>query len=235
MGVSSGSISAAHRLTRRRSLVAALAFALTAALLLGLVLVPLVLAGFASGPRWLPLLLVAVGWVNLAAGALAWLRRPSNGIGALLLACGIVWQTTALLFITVAPLRTAGAALALAPVASGERATGYLLKQRITDLDRFFADLRRILAGGSVLNAEVVAALLRRPRRDDALAQLTSRQLEVLELMAQGCSNAAIAAQLTIAEKSVVRHVSHIYAELGLEPSATAHRRVLAVVAYLAS
>jgi len=118
---------------------------------------------------------------------------------------------------------------------SGEQGVGYLLKQRIADIDRFLADLRRIVAGGSVLDREVVAAMVDRPRRDDPLARLTDRQREVLELMAEGRSNVAIAAQLGVSEKAVVRHTSHIYEELGLGASADDHRRVLAVVRFLTS
>jgi DNA-binding NarL/FixJ family response regulator len=116
---------------------------------------------------------------------------------------------------------------------SGERSVGYLLKQRIADIDRFVADLRRVMAGGSVLDREVVAAMLDRPRRGDPLARLTGRQREVLELMAEGRSNAAIAELLAISGKAVVRHASNIYDELGLDRSPDDHRRVLAVVRYL--
>ena len=124
---------------------------------------------------------------------------------------------------------------AVALLESGEEGVGYLLKQRIADKDRFVEHLRRIVAGGSVLDREVVDALLRRPRRDDAVEQLTPRQREVLKLMAQGRSNAGIAEQLVIAEKSVVRHISHIYETLDLDASAGDHRRVRAVVRYLSA
>ncbi|HEY4279294.1 MAG TPA: response regulator transcription factor [Conexibacter sp.] len=118
---------------------------------------------------------------------------------------------------------------------SGEQGVGYLLKQRIGDIDRFVGDLRRVVAGGSVLDREVVAAMLHRPRRGDPLARLTDRQREVLELMAEGRSNAAIAEQLVISEKSVARHAAHIYDELAIERSPDDHRRVLAVVRYLSA
>jgi DNA-binding NarL/FixJ family response regulator len=118
---------------------------------------------------------------------------------------------------------------------SGEEGVGYLLKQRIADMDRFVADLHRVVAGGSVLDREVVSALVDRHRQDDPVERLTQRQREVLELMAGGRSNAAIAEQLSIAEKSVVRHISHLYATLGLERSPDEHRRVLAVVRFLAA
>ncbi len=122
---------------------------------------------------------------------------------------------------------------AVALLESGEEGVGYLLKQRVADMDRFVADVRRVAGGGSVLDREVVAGMVRRPRRDQAVEQLTPRQREVLELMAQGRSNAAIADHLSIAEKSVVRHIGHIYEALGLDRSADDHRRVLAVVRYL--
>lgn len=118
---------------------------------------------------------------------------------------------------------------------SGEEGVGYLLKQRIADIDRFIADVRRVIAGGSVLDRTVVAAMLDRPRRNDPLERLTERQREVLELMAEGRSNAAIAELLAISEKAVVRHASHIYDELGLERSPDDHRRVLAVVRFLSA
>ncbi|RBY82889.1 DNA-binding response regulator [Geodermatophilus sp. TF02-6] len=111
---------------------------------------------------------------------------------------------------------------------------GYLLKQRIADIPTFCADLDRVRAGGTVLDPEVVALMLARARRDDdALDRLTARQLEVLALMAEGRSNASIARRLSITEKAVVGHASHIYDELGLPPSEDDHRRVRAVLRYL--
>lgn len=118
---------------------------------------------------------------------------------------------------------------------SGTQGVGYLLKQRIADIKRFLADIRRIVAGGTVLDRDVVSAMLDRPRDDDPLGGLTARQTEVLELMAQGRSNAAIAEQLTISEKAVVAHVSRIYDVLGLANRHDDHRRVLAVVRYLSA
>jgi DNA-binding NarL/FixJ family response regulator len=119
---------------------------------------------------------------------------------------------------------------------SGDEGVGYLLKQRVADVDRFVADLRRIVAGGTVLDPEVVAAMVDRHRPDeDPVAQLTERQRAVLELMAQGRSNAAIAEQLGVSEKAIVRHTSNIYDELGLGSSPDDHRRVLAVVRFLSA
>ena len=108
---------------------------------------------------------------------------------------------------------------------------GYLLKQRIANVATFCADLERVGAGGTVLDPEVVAVMLARARReDDALGLLTDRQREVL---AEGRTNASIARQMSITEKAVVQHASHIYDALGLSPSDDDHRRVLAVLRYL--
>ncbi len=111
---------------------------------------------------------------------------------------------------------------------------GYLLKQRIGELDQFCADVRRVCAGGTVLDPELVGTLLGRARPDgDPLDALTDRQRDVLALMAEGRSNAAIAERLVISEKAVVKHVSNVYDQLGLSTDADDHRRVLAVVRYL--
>jgi DNA-binding NarL/FixJ family response regulator len=117
----------------------------------------------------------------------------------------------------------------LADDASG---VGYLLKQRVADLDRFFAALERIAAGGSVIDPEVVSAMLGRTKQDP-IDQLSPRQREVLGLMAEGRTNAGIAEELVITEKAVAKHVASIFATLGLPPSAEGHRRVLAVIRYL--
>jgi DNA-binding NarL/FixJ family response regulator len=112
---------------------------------------------------------------------------------------------------------------------------GYLLKQRVANGERFCRDLRRVANGETVLDPEVVAAMLARARRDsDGHDALTPRQTEVLALVAEGRSNAAIARRLVISEKAVVRHISRIYDQLGLTPSEDDHRRVLAVARYLA-
>ena len=111
---------------------------------------------------------------------------------------------------------------------------GYLLKQRVADTDVFCRDMQRVCAGGTVLDAEVVSTMLSRARRDDdALEALTPRQREVLALIAEGRSNAAIARRLSITEKAVVQHTSHIYDVLHLAPAEDDHRRVLAVLQYL--
>jgi DNA-binding NarL/FixJ family response regulator len=118
---------------------------------------------------------------------------------------------------------------------AGAERLGYLLKQRVANVEIFCSDVRRICAGGVVLDPEVVSAMLARVRRDDPVERLTPRQREVLALMAEGRSNQAIAKQLFLTEKAVVKHVSHVYDELGLFPCADDHRRVLAVVSYLTS
>jgi DNA-binding NarL/FixJ family response regulator len=111
---------------------------------------------------------------------------------------------------------------------------GYLLKQRISDIETFRADLHRICSGGTVLDPEVVDRLMGRADSGRVgLDRLTPRQRDVLGLMAVGRSNASIARELVITEKAVVHHASRIYDVLGLPPSTDDHRRVLAVVQYL--
>jgi DNA-binding NarL/FixJ family response regulator len=111
---------------------------------------------------------------------------------------------------------------------------GYLLKQRVTDTTTFSNDLRRVCAGATVLDPEVVALMVARAARHDlGVERLTARQREVLTLMAEGRSNVFIARSLFISEKAVVQHVSHIYDQLGLPESDDDHRRVLAVLHYL--
>jgi DNA-binding NarL/FixJ family response regulator len=117
---------------------------------------------------------------------------------------------------------------------TGTAGVGYLLKQRVADVQGFTRDLERVAEGGTALDPEVVNVMVARARRDhDALDELTPRQTEVLRLVAEGRSNAAIARELVISEKAVVQHVSRIYGQLRLTNSDTDHRRVLAVVQYL--
>jgi DNA-binding NarL/FixJ family response regulator len=117
---------------------------------------------------------------------------------------------------------------------AGTAGVGYLLKQRVADVQGFARDLQRVAEGGTALDPEVVNVMVARARRDhDALDELTPRQTEVLRLVAEGRSNAAIARALVISEKAVVQHVSRIYGQLRLTNSDTDHRRVLAVVQYL--
>lgn len=110
---------------------------------------------------------------------------------------------------------------------------GYLLKQRVAAAESFCEDLRRICQGGSVIDPELISTLLNTRRDDDPIERLTRRQKDVLRLMAEGRSNAAIAAQFLVSEKAVVQHISHLYDRLGLPPSADDHRRVLAVLRYM--
>jgi DNA-binding NarL/FixJ family response regulator len=112
---------------------------------------------------------------------------------------------------------------------------GYLLKQRIADTDTFCADLRRIAAGETALDPEVVAVMVDRARlSENGVGQLTARQQEVLTLMAEGRSNAWIASHLSLSEKAIVQHTSNIYETLGIPVDEDDHRRVLAVIRYLA-
>jgi DNA-binding NarL/FixJ family response regulator len=110
---------------------------------------------------------------------------------------------------------------------------GYLLKQRVMRLDDLTDAVRRVAAGGSVIDPEVVARLLGRPRSHSPLDELTSREREILALMAEGRTNAAIAERLTLELRTVEGHVRAIFSKLGLEPTIEDHRRVLAVLAYL--
>jgi len=112
---------------------------------------------------------------------------------------------------------------------------GYLLKDRVSDVGQFVDAVRRVAAGGSAMDPEVVAELLTRRSRDEPLRALTPREREVLGLMAEGRSNAAIAGRLFVTEKAVGKHTNNIFAKLGLPPSADDNRRVLAVLAYLNS
>jgi DNA-binding NarL/FixJ family response regulator len=110
---------------------------------------------------------------------------------------------------------------------------GYLLKDRVSDVDEFRAAVRRVAEGGSALDPAVVSQLVGRRRRDDPLGELTPREREVLQLMAEGRSNHAIAEQLFVTERAVEKHVTSIFGKLRLTPAAEDHRRVLAVLAYL--
>jgi DNA-binding NarL/FixJ family response regulator len=110
---------------------------------------------------------------------------------------------------------------------------GYLLKDRVADVERFVDAVKRVAEGGSALDPEVVSQLLGRARRDDPLEVLSPRERDVLELMAEGRSNAAIAEQLVITERAVEKHVTSIFGKLDLAPAPADHRRVLAVLTYL--
>ncbi|HYK31270.1 MAG TPA: response regulator transcription factor [Streptosporangiaceae bacterium] len=114
-------------------------------------------------------------------------------------------------------------------------AVGYLLKDRVFSDEAFVDALRTVAAGGTVLDPEVIGKLLRKREADGPIAALSAREREVLELMAQGRSNGAIAHRLYISEKAVSKHSTSIFIKLGLEPSDDDNRRVLAVLAYLNS
>ncbi len=118
-------------------------------------------------------------------------------------------------------------------VAGRSRGVGYLLKDRVADVADFVEALRRVAAGGTALDPEVVSQLLSRSRRKDPLERLTPREVEVLGLMAEGRSNTAIAAGLVVTEGAVEKHVSSIFAKLDLPPTDTDHRRVLAVLRFI--
>ena len=112
---------------------------------------------------------------------------------------------------------------------------GYLLKDRVTDIAEFDDAVRRVASGGTALDPEVVRQLIGNRRQSSVLDRLTPREREVLELMAEGHSNSALAQQLSITERAVEKHVSAIFTKLDLPPSQAHHRRVLAVVTYLNS
>jgi len=119
-------------------------------------------------------------------------------------------------------------------LADGRGGVGYLLKDRIADVREFVDAVERVAGGGTAMDPEVVAQLLTRHRRADGpLDELTPRERDVLELMAEGRSNAAIAGALVVTDGAVEKHISSIFGKLGLPPSDTDHRRVLAVLAYL--
>jgi DNA-binding NarL/FixJ family response regulator len=124
-------------------------------------------------------------------------------------------------------------AYALELLSESTERTGYLLKDRVADVDAFLDAVRRVAGGGSALDPEVVSLLLGRRRREDPLEPLTAREREVLGLMAEGRSNAAIAEALVVTERAVEKHVTSIFSKLDLVPTVEDHRRVLAVLAYL--
>jgi len=127
------------------------------------------------------------------------------------------------------------AAYAMDLFATTTRGLGYLLKDRVADVDEFASAVRRIAEGGSVLDPAVVAELLGRSRKVDPLSRLTPREREVLELMAEGRSNQAIADRLYVTSRAVEKHVTSIFAKLDLPATTEDHRRVLAVLALLQS
>jgi len=125
------------------------------------------------------------------------------------------------------------AGYAMELLADSAEGVGYLLKDRIADVEAFAAAVRRVGEGGSALDPEIVSLLVGRRRGSGPLDDLTPRERETLELMAEGLSNAAIAAKLVVTERAVEKHVTSIFAKLRLPASTQSHRRVLAVLAFL--
>ncbi len=118
-------------------------------------------------------------------------------------------------------------------LATGDGGVGYLLKDRVGDIDEFLDALQRVASGGTVLDPQVVRQLMSHRRVRDPLAALTERERDVLALMAQGHTNAGIAAELVVSEGAVEKHTSRIFAKLGLHADDGKHRRVRAVLAFL--
>nr|WP_202886483.1 response regulator transcription factor [Kribbella sandramycini] len=116
-------------------------------------------------------------------------------------------------------------------LAAGSEGVGYLLKDRVSRVDEFLEAVRRVAAGGTVLDPEVVSQLM--IKKSNPLDRLTPREREVLALMAEGLGNTAIADKLVVSEGAVHKHVGNVFLKLDLPPSDSGHRRVLAVLAYL--
>ena len=123
--------------------------------------------------------------------------------------------------------------IATSVLAESPERLGYLLKQRVTDVEEFVATLRRVAAGGTALDPEVVTRLLANGRDDSPLNALTPREREVLQLLAEGMSNPAIAEHLSITLRSAEKHVSSVFSKLGLPDTGGENRRVLAVLRFL--
>jgi DNA-binding NarL/FixJ family response regulator len=118
-------------------------------------------------------------------------------------------------------------------LSSRSSGVGYLLKDRIMDVRHFIEAVRQVAGGGTIMDPEVVSAMVLGRDRDDSMRRLTPREREVLSLMAEGRSNAAISAALVVSEKAVSKHIANIFMKLGLPPSDDDNRRVMAVLAYL--
>ena len=123
--------------------------------------------------------------------------------------------------------------IAMRALVESPRGLGYLLKERVTDLEDFASTLRHVAAGGSALDPQIVSRLLADPRGDGPLSTLTPRELEVLELIAEGRTNKAIADRLEISQRAVTKHVTSIFTKLDLPPGEDDHRRILAVLTFL--
>jgi DNA-binding NarL/FixJ family response regulator len=126
-------------------------------------------------------------------------------------------------------------AYAMELLAESAEGVGYLLKDRVSDVDEFVSAVRRVAEGGSALDPAVVSQLVGRRRGNDPVGELTPRERDVLELMAEGRSNEGIAKRLVVTERAVEKHVTSIFTKLRLPPAAEDHRRVLAVLTYLRS
>jgi DNA-binding NarL/FixJ family response regulator len=126
-------------------------------------------------------------------------------------------------------------AYAMEVIADNAAGVGYLLKQRVAELDEFASAVRRVAEGGSALDPAIVTQLVGRRRADDPISTLTPREHEVLELMAEGRSNQAIAERLVVTDRAVEKHVTNIFGKLKLTATPEDHRRVLAVLAFLGS
>jgi DNA-binding NarL/FixJ family response regulator len=118
-------------------------------------------------------------------------------------------------------------------LSAGTGAVGYLLKDRVMNVSQFIIAVHQVAAGGTVMDPEVVSQLLVNRARDEPLSRLTPRERDVLALMAEGRSNAAVSSALVISEKAVSKHIANIFMKLGLPPSEDDNRRVMAVLAYL--
>ena len=149
------------------------------------------------------------------------LRRKHPGLGVLVFSQYIETRYAAELLGSASPGGAAG--------------VGYLLKDRVADVDEFVSALTRVAGGGTALDPEVVTQLLGASPRASALRALTAREREVLALMAEGHSNGAIAGLLVVSERVVEKHIGNIFGKLGLPPSDAQNRRVLAVLRYLES
>lgn len=125
--------------------------------------------------------------------------------------------------------------LAMQLLAESAEGVGYLLKDRISDVAQFVDAVRRVAAGGSAIDPQIVSTLLRRRRSGDPLSALTPREREVLELMAAGVSNAGMAKEMVITQRAVEKYVSSVFDKLGLPSTGSESRRVLAVLLYLRS
>ena len=143
------------------------------------------------------------------------IRRESPGVGVLVLS------------------QYVDQAYAMELLGKSAEGVGYLLKDRVAEVDRFTEAVRAVGRGGSALDPEVVAQLLGRRPSDDPLERLTNRERQVLGLMAQGRSNGAIARELVVTDRAIEKHVTSIFGKLDLPATEDSHRRVLAVLAYL--